>query len=125
MNGNLSYNYSEEKGSNFLKKFLRSLEEEYENTVPDSLLLLKSIQQARQEWMDAVANFDQADNDELIDYYIYRMKACQIRYNYLLKKAKEMGSVENYTTPASLMHAHYFNKMYRQFAKGIHNFLPN
>ncbi|NLM09681.1 MAG: YaaL family protein [Clostridiaceae bacterium] len=91
MNGNLSYNYSEEKGSNFLKKFLRSLEEEYENTVPDSLLLLKSIQQARQEWMDAVANFDQADNDELIDYYIYRMKACQIRYNYLLKKAKEMG----------------------------------
>ncbi len=27
----------------------------------------------------------------MIDYYIYNMKACQIRYNYLLKRAKELG----------------------------------
>lgn len=91
MNENLSLNYSEEKGPGFFKKFLRSYDEEYEKPVSDSLLLLKSIQQARQEWLEAVENFDQADNNELIDYFIYRMKACQIRYNYLLKKAKEMG----------------------------------
>jgi len=91
MNGNVGYNYSENKSPGFIKKFLYSCEDDYENTVSDSLLVLKSIQQARQEWMEAVANFDQADNEELIDYYIYRMKACQIRYNYLLKIAKEMG----------------------------------
>lgn len=91
MNTNAVYNYPESKGSGFLKKFWRSDEDVYENPGSDSLQLLKSIQQARQEWLEAVANFDQADNDELIDYYIYRMKACQIRYNYLLKKAKEMG----------------------------------
>lgn len=90
MNENIVFNYSDAKQAGFLKKFLRSYEEEYENISSDSLLL-KSIQQARQEWMDAVANFEQADNDELIDYYIYRIKACQIRYNYLLKKAKEIG----------------------------------
>jgi len=91
MKENLGLNSQEAKGPKFLKKFLRFQEEEYENPVSDSLLLLKSIQQARQEWIEAVENFDQADNNELIDYFIYRMKACQIRYNYLLKVAKEMG----------------------------------
>ncbi|NLO39731.1 MAG: DUF2508 family protein, partial [Ruminiclostridium sp.] len=27
--------------------------------------------------------------------YIYKMKACQVRYNYLLKKAKEIGLKQN------------------------------
>ena len=91
MNDNLSINYPQEKGSGFLKKLFQSYEDEYENKIPDSLHLLKSIQQARQEWLEAVENFDQADNNELIDYFIYRMKACQIRCDYLLKRAKEMG----------------------------------
>ncbi|HEY8421697.1 MAG TPA: YaaL family protein [Thermoclostridium sp.] len=91
MSENLSFNYSGEKSPGFFKKFFQNYDEEYGNTGSDSLLLLRSIQQARQEWLEAVENFDQADNNELIDYFIYRMKACQIRYNYLLKKAKEMG----------------------------------
>jgi len=91
MKDNLSLNRPEPKGQNFLKKLLHVHDEEYENPVSESLLLLKSIRQARQEWLEAVENFEQADNNELIDYFIYRMKACQIRYNYLLKVAKEMG----------------------------------
>lgn len=91
MNENLSIKRPETKNPNFLKKLFHNYEEEFEKPVPDSLLLLKSIKQARQEWIEAVTNFDQADNNELIDYFIYRMKACQIRYNYLLKVAKEMG----------------------------------
>lgn len=91
MNTNAVYKHPEQKGTGFLKKLWRNYEEEYENTSSENIALLQNIQQARQDWLNAVANFDQAENDELIDYYIYRLKACQVRYNYLLKKAKEMG----------------------------------
>ncbi|MBP7175649.1 MAG: YaaL family protein [Thermoclostridium sp.] len=57
----------------------------------DKTALLKNIKLARQDWLSALSNFDQAQDPELIDYYIYKMKACQVRYNYLLKKAKEIG----------------------------------
>ncbi|WP_252891649.1 YaaL family protein [Thermoclostridium stercorarium] len=79
------------KSPEIFRKLLHGGDEEFQTPIPENLLLLKSIQQARQEWIEAVQNFDQADNNELIDYFIYRMKACQIRYNYLLKVAKEMG----------------------------------
>jgi hypothetical protein len=91
MNTNAVYSQNEAKGLGILKKFWRIEEGQYENVVPENVILLKTIQSARQDWLNAVANFEQAENDELIDYYIYRMKACQIRYNYLLKQAKAMG----------------------------------
>ena len=53
--------------------------------------MVDSIKKAHTEWISAIANFEQADHEELVDYYIYKIKACQIRYNFLLKKAKEMG----------------------------------
>jgi hypothetical protein len=57
----------------------------------ENRMLLASIRQARRDWLIALSNFEHADNDDLIDYYIYKMKACLLRYNYLLKKAKEIG----------------------------------
>ncbi len=66
-------------------------EDDLQATGSDNNALKESIQQARQEWLNAVANFDQAEGEDMIDYYIYRIKACQVRYNYLLKKAKETG----------------------------------
>jgi len=53
--------------------------------------LIESINDAKKEWLSARNNFEQAVESEIIDYYIYKIKAYQIRYEYLLKKAKEKG----------------------------------
>lgn len=37
-------------------------------------------------------NYEFADGD-LIDYYLYQIKATQSKYNYLLKKAKKSGLI--------------------------------
>ncbi len=51
--------------------------------------LKESIQDAYMEWQNSLANFESAEG-EMVDYYSYRIKASQIRYDYLLKKAKEV-----------------------------------
>ena len=53
--------------------------------------LMDGIRNARMEWITANMNFEYADVTDMVDYYAYRIKACQVRYEYLLKKAKEMG----------------------------------
>lgn len=53
--------------------------------------LIESIRDAKKEWISANYNFEQAVDSEIIDYYIYKIKAYQVRYEYLLKKAKEKG----------------------------------
>lgn len=96
MNGDMAYRHNEAKNRGFLKKLYRwSTDEELFDEVSDRQVLLENIQQARQEWLSAIENFNQADNEDLVDYYIYRMKACQVRYNYLLKMAKETGLRQN------------------------------
>lgn len=52
--------------------------------------LIKSIIRTREDLQNANANFEFAE-DELIDYYLYQIKATQSKYNYLLKKAKKLG----------------------------------
>lgn len=51
--------------------------------------LVASVRDAYMEWQNALSNFENAISKEMIDYYAYRIKASQIRYNYLLRKAKE------------------------------------
>jgi len=51
--------------------------------------LIESIKNARRDWICASSNFNYANEKETVDYYTYMMKACQIRYEYLIKKAKE------------------------------------
>lgn len=53
--------------------------------------LIKAITDARSEWLDSVANFEHVYEENLIDYYTYKMKACEARYAYFIKKAREMG----------------------------------
>jgi len=90
MNG---YHQMDMKGYGLLKRLFQFREvntgEKLLDPERDRTALLKNIAQARQEWLNAVSNFEQAEDSDLIDYYIYKMKACQVRYNYLLKKAKE------------------------------------
>ena len=54
--------------------------------------VVENLKKARNEWVIATMNYEFAQEDELIDYYIYLMKAAQLKYDYLLKKAKERGA---------------------------------
>ncbi len=51
--------------------------------------LTENIHDAYIEWQNAMANFETAEGKEMVDYYSYKIKASQIRYEYLLRKAKE------------------------------------
>jgi hypothetical protein len=95
MNGNPACHQMDMKGYGLLKRLFQireaCTEEEIRDPEKDRSVLLKNIAQAKQDWLSAASNFEQADDSDLIDYYIYKMKACQVRYNYLLKKAKAIG----------------------------------
>lgn len=61
------------------------------NSSDEAAELLDSIKRARNEWINANTNFDYVEDQEMIDYYAYKIKACEVSYQYYLKKAKEMG----------------------------------
>lgn len=50
--------------------------------------LINCIIKTREDLINANNNYEFADGD-LIDYYLYQIKATQSKYNYLLKKAKQ------------------------------------
>lgn len=52
--------------------------------------LIKNIIKVKEELKTASINFGFAE-DELVDYYIYQIKANQTKLNYLIKQAKERG----------------------------------
>ncbi|MGE5472875.1 MAG: DUF2508 family protein [Ignavibacteriales bacterium] len=54
--------------------------------------VVENLKKARNEWVIASMNYEFAQEEDLIDYYIYLMKAAQLKYDYLLKKAKEKGA---------------------------------
>ena len=52
--------------------------------------LIRCIIKTREDLENANKNFEFAEG-ELIDYYLYQIKAVQSKYNYLIKKAKKSG----------------------------------
>ena len=52
--------------------------------------LIKNIIKTRKELKNVDKNFEYAQ-DDLVDYYIYEMKANQAKLNYLIKMAKMKG----------------------------------
>lgn len=46
------------------------------------------VAQARQEWQEAQTLFNQVKEDDLIDYAIYKMKAAERRYIFLLHESR-------------------------------------
>ena len=57
----------------------------------ESRELLESIRTAKKDWVCANMNFEFAESMELIDYYIYKIKACEVNYEHLIRRAKEIG----------------------------------
>lgn len=53
--------------------------------------LLANISLAKNDWVNACTNFEHVHEKEIVDYYIYKIRACQEKYEYLIKQAKEKG----------------------------------
>ena len=53
--------------------------------------ILRAAQDARDDWIDASAGFEQVYDEMLVDYFIYKLKACESRYIYFVRLAKEKG----------------------------------
>lgn len=51
--------------------------------------LIRCIIQTREDLENANRNFEFAD-DDLVDYYLYQIKAIQYKYSYLIRKAKKV-----------------------------------
>ena len=62
-----------------------------DNQINDNQKLIDSIITAKREWINANNEFNYAVDKEMIDYYTYKIKAYQARYEYLIKIAKEEG----------------------------------
>ena len=67
-----------------------------ENNIKDktkeelNVILVKSIIKTNNDLQNASNNYEFAEG-ELIDYYLYQMKANQSKLNYLIKKSKANG----------------------------------
>lgn len=81
----------------FFGKFLPKTENEIDcdNDILDKKELIECVNRARNDWINANKEFEYAQNDEIIDYYTYKIKACQVRYEYFLKLAKSKGITLN------------------------------
>lgn len=53
--------------------------------------ILDGVRSAYEEWKDANRNFEYAEISEIIDYYTYKIKASEVRYDYYIKLAREKG----------------------------------
>ena len=67
-------------------KLVEKTEEEF------NIELIKSIIKTKTDLENANKNYEFAEG-ELIDYYLYQIKANQSKLNYLLKKAKRNGII--------------------------------
>lgn len=52
-------------------------------------LLIEGAREAYKEWAVANANFDKVEDNNLIDYYIYTIKAAEVKMGYYLNKIKK------------------------------------
>jgi len=78
------------ESSNIFNYFLDKLSKTkpYDDDTQD---LINNLKSAQKDFETAVSNYEFAEEPELVDYYTYKIKATQTRYQYLLKKAKERG----------------------------------
>jgi hypothetical protein len=72
---------------------INSIKNEHEGQVgaDEQMDMIRCVQQAMEEWCQAEKCFEYVSDPDLVDYAIYRIQASKKKYDYLLKKAKEMG----------------------------------
>lgn len=91
------YLHEEANKSGLLSRIMKLLSKKEKSEIlkidngQDAAELLESIQTAKNDWASANANFEYANDSQMVDYYTYNIKACEVRYEYLLRQAKEKG----------------------------------
>ena len=73
-----------------IERYLQEREIENLDEREKEIELIKNIINTRRELKNVDKNFEYAQ-DDLVDYYIYEMKANQAKLNYLIKMAKMKG----------------------------------
>ena len=74
----------------------------YINKIDENKELVDNFKMAKLDLDAAYNNYQFASNDATIDYYIYQIKACQARFDAILKKLKQQKDiVKNITSEAS------------------------
>ena len=73
-----------------IEGYFQESEIENLNEIEKEEELIRNIIITRKELKNADKNFEYAE-DELVDYYIYQIKANQAKLNYLIKVAKMKG----------------------------------
>lgn len=79
----------------FYEKYVKETSLDTKNKQNPNIELMNCIIKTREDLINANNNFEFADGD-LIDYYLYQIKATQSKYNYLLKKAKQSRTFSQY-----------------------------
>lgn len=75
---------------NYAQEYLKEQEILTKTEIQKETELIRNIILTKEELKIANANYEFA-KDDLIDYYIYQMKANQAKLNYLMKLAKTKG----------------------------------
>ena len=65
---------------------------EGKTNIEKEMELLQNIMETREKLKNARNNFEYAE-DDMIDYYIYQIKANQSKLDYLIKVAKKKGVI--------------------------------
>ena len=72
------------------EKFVKEYNIKDKSQEEQNKILVQNIIKAKNELKNARNNYEYADG-ELIDYYLYQIKANQSKLNYLIKEAKSRG----------------------------------
>lgn len=89
--GILKYQPGQGKGQPKLKTKLFSRIPSAAILTAEEQELLKAALEARDEWIETSTKFEYVHEEMLVDYYTYRLKACESRYAYFIKLVKEKG----------------------------------
>ena len=73
-----------------IERYMQESEIENLDEKEKEIDLIRNIINTRKELKNVDKNFEYAQ-DELVDYYIYEMKANQAKLNYLIRMAKMKG----------------------------------
>lgn len=72
------------------EEFVREIKIKEKSKEELNVILVQSIIKTNNELINARKNYEFAER-ELIDYYLYQIKANQAKLNYLIKKSKANG----------------------------------
>ncbi|QSX05828.1 DUF2508 family protein [Sedimentibacter sp. zth1] len=82
--------YVEKEKENIIRNFLDSIKK---TSSKDVVEIKNAIQKAKQDWAISQQYFDSVSEPDLVDYAIFNQKACEQKYAYLIKQAKQLNLI--------------------------------